>query len=93
MSNVSTPELDALAELHASDLPMSSRILVGCIIVSGEGRVSCAKALAIYEGLIWPVLAHPAKTIRAIHAAREAALLTDSKLNAIANQGDKCLEQ
>jgi hypothetical protein len=95
MSSVSHQELDALAELHASELPIHSRILVACIIIAG-GRISFTRALEIYHGLIWQVLAHPTKTIKAIHAAHDAALqeetLTDNELDSIASQ-DKCLEQ
>ena len=73
-NEISPQELEALDELHSSRLPMPSRMLVGCIIVSGEGRISFTRALEVYESLIWQVLAHPFKTIKAIHAAHEAAL-------------------
>ena len=97
-NNISPGELDALSELHDSRLPMPSRMLVGFLILAGEGRISFTRALDdIYEALIWQVLAHPSKTIKAIHAAHEAALaeemLTDAEINTIANRGDTCLGQ
>jgi hypothetical protein len=75
----SEPLKNELCSLHSSDLPDHLKVLLAPIIAMGEGRISHKRALEIAIPQIFQMLAHPSKTLKALHDAYVHAIADGSE--------------